>query len=76
MFSKEILGKNLKKLREEHKISQTVVGEAVGRQKTIVSRWENGTRFPEAETLAELAEFYDVSVDYLLGRTEKREINK
>ncbi|MBP3372138.1 MAG: helix-turn-helix transcriptional regulator, partial [Clostridia bacterium] len=39
-------------------------------------KFENGDRIPPTETLIRLADFYDVSIDYILCRTNKPEINK
>ena len=42
----------------------------------LVSKFENGERVPPTETLMRLAEFYNVSIDYILCRTNKAEINR
>ncbi len=44
--------------------------------KQTVSNWENGNRNPDSATLSKLADYFGVTVDYLLGRTDKRTINK
>ena len=41
-----------------------------------ISNWKAGTHLPSAETLIIIADYFDVSVDYLLGRTKNPKINK
>ena len=47
-----------------------------GLNKGTLSKYENGSRIPTTENLMILANFYNVSIDYILCRTQKREINK
>lgn len=47
-----------------------------GIEQSLLSKFENGERIPPTETLMILAEFYNVSIDYLLCRTENPKINK
>lgn len=42
----------------------------------MISYWKCGERLPSAENLIRLADYFDCSVDYLLGRTDKREVNR
>lgn len=44
--------------------------------KQTVSNWENGNRNPDSSTLSKLADYFGVTVDYLLGRTNERNLNK
>ena len=44
--------------------------------KSIIYEWASGEREPASEYLIALADYLDVSVDYLLGRTEKPEVNR
>lgn len=61
----------LKELRNNKKISQSVIAEYLGVTKQAYSLYELGKREPDFETLLKLGEFFDVSVDYLLkGRDE------
>jgi transcriptional regulator with XRE-family HTH domain len=64
-----ILGLRIKQLRNEKKISQTVLGEHCGTDKTTVSRWESGQYTPDPETIAKIATFFQITTDYLLGKT-------
>lgn len=69
-----VFGKRLKKLRSEKEgLTQEKLGEIFNVRKGTVSNWENGNRFPDENTLIKLADYFDVSVDYLLGRSNKRQ---
>ena len=61
-------GKTLKLLREEKNISQRKLGEDLGVVNQTVSFWETGSREPDLDTLIEIAEYFDVSVDFLLKK--------
>lgn len=65
-----LLGERLKKLRNERKITQEELGKKVNVTKVSISGYENGNRNPDTETLQKLADFFEVSTDYLLGRTD------
>ena len=47
-----------------------------GIEQALLSKFENGERVPPTETLMRLAEFYNVSIDYILCRTDKPDINR
>ena len=66
----------LRQLRKEHKLTQVELQMYTGIEQSLLSKFENGERIPPTETLITLAEFYRVSIDYILGRTENPEINK
>ena len=68
-----ILGERIKLLRDEFDLTQEDLGKKFFVTKGTVSKWENGHRSPEGITLSKLADLFDVSVDYLLGRTNKRQ---
>ncbi|MED4685709.1 transcriptional regulator [Bacillus mycoides] len=65
----------LKQIRLEHKLTQEQLGEKINVTKVSVSGYENRNRTPDTETLQKLADYFDISVDYLLGRTNKRSLN-
>ena len=60
----------LRALREDRDLNQTEVARLLHVSQTTYSRYENGARDIPSATLIALAEFYQVSVDYLLGLTE------
>ncbi len=68
-----MLSTRLKKLRTDRKITQNELACMLGITQQAVARWENGKSEPDAANLNWLANYYQVSVDYLLGNdTTKR----
>lgn len=67
---------NLKLLRKSRGYTQLALQMKTGIEQALISKFENGERIPPTETLITLADFYNVSIDYLLGRTDNPEINK
>ncbi len=65
----------LRDLREDKDINQTQVAEMLYTSQTVYSRYERGALTIPVEHLLILADFYEVSIDYILGRTNKREMN-
>ena len=63
-----MLSNTLKKLREQHKLSQAKVSELLKIPKSTYVTYEYGTREPNIEMIKKLADFYHVTTDYLLGR--------
>lgn len=68
-------GKRLKELRDERELNQEQIGKLFHVQKSAVSKWEKGMNSPDIETITRLADYFDVSTDYLLGITDKRKPN-
>ncbi len=67
---------NLKALRLKKGYTQIAVQMKTGIEQALLSKFENGERVPPTETLVKLADFYNVSIDYILCRTNNPEINK
>lgn len=67
---KEMLPKNLVKLRSESKMTQSEVAEKLNYTDKSVSKWERGEAIPPIDVLKDLADLYGVSLDYLVGNTE------
>ncbi|BAD74778.1 transcriptional regulator [Geobacillus kaustophilus HTA426] len=65
-----VLGDRLRKLRQEKKLTQEELGKKINVTKVSISGYENGNRTPDTETLQKLADFFNVTTDYLLGRTD------
>ena len=61
----------IKELREEKGLSQTEVARAIGGTQSNLAKWEKGTVQPTAEFIKKLADYFNVSTDYLLGRTDE-----
>ena len=68
------IGAFLKTLRREKNMTQEQLAEQLGVSSRTVSRWETGSNIPDISLLAELAEFYDVSIPELIDGARKSEI--
>ncbi|CDG37216.1 XRE family transcriptional regulator [Acetivibrio thermocellus BC1] len=66
------LGKRIKELREEKGLSQIELAKLLNISNTTLSQYETNQRVPSDEIKIKLAEFFNCSVDYLLGRTDIR----
>ena len=66
----------LRQLRKSRGYTQIALQMKTGIEQSLLSKYENGERIIPTETLLKLAEFYDVSIDYILCRTEKPEVNR
>lgn len=62
----------LRKLREEKRKSRVVVSELCGLDSGAVRKYERGERIPTMDALIALADYFEVSLDYLTGRTNFR----
>lgn len=60
----------LKELREERNLTQNDVATAINTTRTNIGRWEKGINEPSANFIMQLADFFEVSTDYLLGRED------
>ena len=61
---------NLYKLRKESKVSQQKLAEFVGVSQQCISEWEKGKIEPTLSYLWKIADFFDVSIDFLVGRKD------
>lgn len=64
--------KRLKKLRKENRYSQEYMAEQLNVSRQSYSRYENGDSQPEFSTLIRIADIFNVSLDYLLCRTDSK----
>lgn len=64
---------NLKFLRKEKHLTQLQLQMNTGIDQALISKFENGERIPPTDTLVLLADFFDTSTDYILGRTDVSE---
>ena len=62
----------LKELRKEKGISQQKLAMDLSMNQNTISRYETEERQADYETLIKIADYFNVSIDYLLGRTENR----
>lgn len=63
--------KRLRELRMQNSMSQKDFADIFHASQNTISQWENGTRKPSYEVAEEIASFFGVSVDYLLGKTDE-----
>ena len=63
---------NLKNLREDASISQKTLADAIGVSQQSVNKYENHNIEADIETLIRIADFFETSVDYLIGHTSVR----
>ena len=66
----------LKELRTNYKISQVKLAIDLNLSQNSISRYENGEREADYDTLVAIADYFNVSVDYLLGRTDNPMISE
>jgi len=66
----------LRLLRKKSKLSQRVLAELVDVTAPTLSLWEKENRYPNYATLLKFADFFDVSLDYLIGRCENPSAHK
>ncbi|MDI6871197.1 MAG: LexA family transcriptional regulator [Bacillota bacterium] len=65
-----VLGKRLKELREGRQLLQKELADALGISRNTLASWETGHRTPEMSAVQRLADYFGVSLDYLLGRSD------
>ncbi len=68
--------KRLRDLREDRDLNQTQLAKIIGMSQTGYSKYETGKNDIPTEILIKLADFYNVSIDYILNRTNNKEMNK
>ena len=68
--------RRVRELREDHDLTQKVMGQILSCSQRVYSNYERGDIDIPTSILIKLADFFDVSVDYLLGRTDNPIMNK
>ena len=66
----------LKELRKEQGVTQMDVAIGIHAQVRVYQYYESGEKKPGFDSLIALADFFNVSIDYLVGRTDKQEVNR
>ena len=69
-MKKDLFPQRLVLLRNEHNVTQEELGEVLGVSKGSVSKYEKGTAKPSYKNLWEIADYFHVSVDYLIGKSD------
>lgn len=64
------INESLKRFREEFKLTQAQVAEAIGSMQQVYYKYEAGRSIPSAEVIVKIASAFDVSTDYLLGMSD------
>ena len=68
----EKFAQRVKELRQEKKQTQTNMAELLGIKLRAYQDYESGTHYPEVPNLIKLADYFGVTTDYLLGRSDRR----
>lgn len=71
-----MLYQRIRELREDHDLTQVQMGKILSCSQRVYSNYERGELDIHTEILIKLADFYEVSVDYLLNRTEQMQMTK
>lgn len=67
----KIFGERIKKLRLEHEMLQKDLANELNVNSSTVGYWERGKKEPDFNTLSRIADIFNVSADYLIGREQK-----
>ena len=70
------LSERIKELRESRNLTQEALGTVIGVKRYSIYSYEKGRAYPEMKGLIALADFFDVSMDYLAGRTDNPAVNR
>jgi len=70
------LSERLKTLRSNKDLTQNDFSKTIDITRRALQYYESGDREPNIDKLIEIADFFDVSIDYLVGRTDNPKINK
>lgn len=69
-------GERLQELRKQKKITRDELAKALKLSYSAIAKYETNVRKPDQDTLKKIADFFDVTVDYLLGRSNHRKLTK
>lgn len=76
MYEPRAIAERIKSTAKQNKIQIKTMLEGCNLSKNTLSSMQSGGSTPKSENLARIADYLDCSVDYLLGRTDKPEVNK
>lgn len=76
MRNQEIFGSRLRELRKSKNVLAKDLANELGITKPSISLYEQGKGYPTVEKLMLIADFFDVSTDYLLGRTYSMKVSE
>ncbi len=66
-YDSKVFAENLKSLRQEKNVGQNELARTLNLSNASISYWENCKQEPTASAIFKLAQYFDVSIDYLLG---------
>lgn len=69
------IGAIIKNLRKQRNLTYESLAESIGYSKATIGYWESNKKVPNAQAIIALADFFQVSADYLLGRADKYSVN-
>ena len=69
-----VIGERIKQLRIENKLTQNEFGSLFGLYDSTISLYENGKRTPEYGIIMKIADYFNVSIDWLLGRVDNKNL--
>jgi transcriptional regulator with XRE-family HTH domain len=69
-FEPKMMGKRIADVRNKNNISQEKIAESLNKSVSLISLYEAGRRVPPPDVLFEIADLFDISVDYLIGLTD------
>ena len=69
------IGDKIKELRQGRNLTQSILAQRLGVTKSVVSGYENSTTYPSFDVLLGIADIFNVTTDYLLGKEKTRQIN-
>lgn len=75
-MNNQLIGERIKQLRQNKEKTGIYISTMLGIDQSYYSKMEKGKHQIKLETLYKLAEYYNVSLDYLTGRTNTKEVNK
>ena len=75
MDYKNCFSTRLSTLRKENNLSLETTGKAIGVSNQAISKLEKGSGLPSFDVLCSLADYFDVSIDYLVGRSDNPTVN-
>ena len=75
MFDEKTFTLRLKTLRQSKNLTLGQLGESIGSTKATMGNLENANKKPSLEMVTKIADYFGVSIDYLLGRSDNPKIN-
>ncbi|MGC5326962.1 helix-turn-helix domain-containing protein [Brevibacillus sp. SYSU BS000544] len=65
-------GQRIRQLRKEHKMTQEALAKRLNKAKSTISQYENEINEPDIDTLSQMAQIFNVSIDFISGKSSNR----